>query len=849
MTKTRVLNDKPTQDGYREEFNREKLAATLNQLSFNLDMQHVNVDEIMDRTVSGLPDLITVKELLSLVAENIAMRVIYHGDHAIFAGRVEAFSIRRNLENRFSDNVRKIANMKAEHGRQYAKFSDRFYEVVKKNASLLDSIIKEERDYDLSYFAIKTLQKSYFIKIGDEVYESPQYMFLRIAIGIHFEDIDSVIETYELMSQRYFIHASPTLFNAGMELGFLSSCFLVAMESDSIDGIFKTLHKTALLSKAAGGVGLHVHNIRGAGSLISSLNGYSSGLVPMLRIFNNAARYVDQGGNKRPGVFSIYLEPWHVDIFDVLDLKKNNGKEEMRARDLFYGLWIPDLFMKRVRDDHDWTLFSPDTAPGLSDCYGNKFESLYQKYESTENLGKKIKARKLWQAILESQVETGGPFMLFKDPCNLKSNQKNLGVIKSSNLCCEIVEFSSEKETAVCNLGSLALPRFIKSDPENPDFLIFDFKLLHHYTKILTKNLDRVIDLTLYPIESTKYSNLKNRPMAIGVQGLADLFLELRIPFDSHEARKLNIQIFETIYHAAVECSIELAVKYGPYDSFADSPASQGKLQFDLWDHKPSDLYSDWNEMKDRIKKYGLRNSLLVAPMPTASTSQILGYNECFEPYTSNIYTRRVLSGEFQVVNNFLLKDLIDLGLWSPALKDKILQNNGSIQDIPSIPQDLKELYRTVWEIPQRAVIDMAADRGKFIDQLQSMNIYLKEPSFSKLTSSHFYAWEKGLKTGMYYLRTRAAARPIQFTISQTNDSEKPRRIGMNSLKRRRYHESNPGASNYSEDQLRETKRSTSSLESARQDAESENVTYDIYSDKKLSCNIEDPEACFSCSG
>ncbi|GEQ67791.1 hypothetical protein JCM33374_g1456 [Metschnikowia sp. JCM 33374] len=575
--------------------------------------------------------------------------------------------------------------------------------------------------------------------------------------------LQNVWQTYEAMSTKHFVHSSPTLFNAATENSYLSSCFLVAMGDDSIDGIYKTLHKAALISKGSGGIGIHMHNIRARGSLVKSSNGTSNGLVPMLRVFNTTARYVDQGGNKRPGAIAIYLEPWHGDIQEVLDLRKSQGQEELRARDLFYALWIPDLFMKRVETDAEWSLFSPSEAPGLADVYGEEFEALFEKYESEGLATSTMPARKLWLQILDTQMETGMPFMLYKDSCNRKSNQKNLGTIKSSNLCCEIVEYSSKDETAVCNLGSLALPSYVTS---SGDGAWFDFPKLHAYTKILARNLDKVIDVTLYPTEDARQSNFNHRPIAIGVQGLADTFMELRLPFESVEAETLNRQIFETIYHGAVEASLEMAKESGKYSSFYGSPASEGKLQFDLWNHKP-EFFDDWDELKKQVKEHGLRNSLLVAPMPTASTSQILGFNECFEPYTSNLYSRRVLSGEYQVVNKYLINDLKDLGLWNTAMKQKIVMDNGSIQNIELIPEELKRLYKTVWEVSQKKIVNMAADRGCFVDQSQSMNIFMKSPSIGALNSCHFYAWKKGLKTGMYYLRTQAAARAIQFTIDE----------------------------------------------------------------------------------
>jgi ribonucleoside-diphosphate reductase subunit M1 len=557
-------------------------------------------------------------------------------------------------------------------------------------------------------------------------------MIMRVSVGIHGNDIEKAIETYNLMSTKHFTHASPTLFNAGTPKPQLSSCFLVTMKEDSIEGIYDTVKTCAMISKSAGGIGLNIHCIRATGSYIAGTNGTSNGIIPMLRVFNNTARYVDQGGNKRPGAFAIYIEPWHADVFEFLDLRKNHGKEEVRARDLFYALWIPDLFMKRVEANEDWSLFCPNEAPGMHEVYGAEFEAMYEKYEKEGRARKTVKAQKLWYAILEAQTETGNPFMLYKDSCNRKSNQQNLGTIKCSNLCTEIVEYSAPDEVAVCNLASIALPTFVEHDT-------FNFQKLHDVAKVVAYNLNKIIDVNYYPVEEARRSNMRHRPIGIGVQGLADAFLALRMPFDSTDAKHLNIQIFETIYHAAAEASTELAARDGPYETFKGSPASKGQLQYDLWGVTPTDLW-DWDELKEKVSQYGLRNSLLVAPMPTASTSQILGFNECFEPYTSNIYSRRVLAGEFQVVNPWLLRDLVDLGLWSDAMKNRIIADNGSIQNIPNIPQELKALYKTVWELSQKTIIDMAADRGAFIDQSQSLNIHIKDPSFGKITSMHFVA-------------------------------------------------------------------------------------------------------------
>ncbi|CAI5755803.1 unnamed protein product [Candida verbasci] len=810
------------------EFDRSILQNLLLDLCYNLDSENLQIDKIVDAVENGLPNSLTIKEYYNFVSEVIASRIIYHPDYSILAGRIEAKNLQQQIPYAFSENVERLRNYKPNKKNSYSPISLKFYNTVIKHKTFFDSLIDLTRDYEFTYFGIKTLENSYLLKTNGEIAESPQFLFLRVAIGIHFDDLHSVEETYTLMSQKYFIHASPTLYNAGCEFNYLSSCFLLAMQDDSIDGIFKTLHQSALISKASGGIGIHVHNIRSSGSYIAGTNGTSNGLVPMLRVFNNTARYVDQGGGKRPGAFAIYIEPWHADIFSVLDMKKNHGNDEMRTRDLFYGLWIPDLFMQRVKQNGDWSLFSPNDAMGLSDVYGDEFNELYEKFESENLAVKTIKAQKLWLAILESQTETGGPYMLYKDACNLKSNQKNLGTIKSSNLCCEIIEYSSPEETAVCNLASIALPSFVKSED---DFVEFDFEKLHSITKVVTRNLNKIIDVTKYPTESAEKSNKKHRPIALGVQGLADTFLELRLPFDSSEAKVLNIQIFETIYHAAIEASTELSITEGHYETFEGSPASKGILQFDLWNHQPSDLYQDWGQLKDNVQRFGLRNSLLVAPMPTASTSQILGFNECFEPYTSNLYNRRVLSGEFQVVNKYLIKDLIDLDLWNSAMRSKIMIENGSIQNIKGIPEDLKKLYKTVWELSQKVIIDMAADRGKFIDQSQSMNIHLQNPTFGKLTSCHFYAWEKGLKTGMYYLRTQAASRAIQFTIDEKEAEKVNELVPKNTLKRKKYQQRN------------EVKRIKQLY--ATPDSES----YDIYDTTPVACEIENKDSCQSCSG
>ena len=651
-------------------------------------------------------------------------------------------------------------------GENASLLSKEVYGVINKNAALLDSSIIYDRDFSYDYFGFKTLEKSYLLRLDGKVVERPQHMLMRVAIGIHMDDMDSVLETYNLLSEKWFTHATPTLFNAGTPKPQLSSCFLLTMKEDSIDGIYDTLKQCAKISQSAGGIGLSIHNVRATGSYIKGTNGVSNGIIPMLRNFDMTARYVDQGGGKRKGSFAIYLEPWHSDIFEFLQLKKNHGKEELRARDLFYAMWIPDLFMKRVESNSDWSLFSPDEAKDLHETYGEEFEKLYEKFEKEGKARKTVKAQDLWFEISEAQIETGNPYILYKDACNIKSNQKNLGTIKSSNLCTEIVEYTSPDEVAVCNLASIALNKFVKDD------MTYDHKKLYEITKVITRNLNKVIDVNYYPVEEARNSNMRHRPIGIGVQGLADTFILMRHAFDSPEAKKLNEEIFETIYFGAMEASMEIAKEEGTYKTYEGSPVSKGIFQFDMWGIAPSSKRWDWTKLKREVKKHGVRNSLLLAPMPTASTSQILGNNECFEPYTSNIYTRRVLSGEFIVVNKHLLKDLIKLNLWNESMKDRLMEANGSIQGIKEIPDDIKLLYRTVWEVSQKSIIDMAADRGAYICQSQSMNIHMQDANFGKLTSMHFHAWKKGLKTGLYYLRTKAAADAIKFTIVKDEKSQ-----------------------------------------------------------------------------
>ncbi len=745
-------------DGKKESVKFDKITARIQKLCYGLDPHHVSSLNVAQRVIEGVYDGVTTSELDNLAAEVAATMTVKHPDYALLASRIAISNLHKNTKKSFSETMKDLYTyIDPKTGKQAPLFADDVWAVIEKNAELLDSTIIYDRDFGYDFFGFKTLEKSYLLKLNGKVVERPQHMLMRVSVGIHKEDIDGAIETYNLMSERWFTHATPTLFNAGTPKPQLSSCFLLTMKGDSIDGIYDTLKQTALISQSAGGIGLSIHNVRATGSYIRGTNGTSNGIVPMLRVFNDTARYVDQGGGKRKGSFAIYLEPWHADIFEFLDLKKNHGKEELRARDLFYAMWIPDLFMKRVEAEGEWSLFCPNECPGLADTYGAEFEMLYTKYESEGRQRKTIKARELWSAILESQVETGTPYMLYKDACNEKSNQKNLGTIKSSNLCTEIIEYTAPDEVAVCNLASIALPRFVNNGA-------FDHQKLFDITYVATKNLNKIIDINYYPVPEARNSNLRHRPIGLGVQGLADAFILLGYPFESEEARLLNREIFETIYYAALTASKDLAKINGPYSSYEGSPISKGEFQFDMWNVRPTDRW-EWDVLREEILKHGVYNSLLLAPMPTASTSQILGNNECFEPYTSNIYTRRVLSGEFIVVNKHLLRDLVKLNLWNSEIKNKIVAANGSVQDIAEIPENIKEIYKTVWEIKQRAVIDMAADRGAFIDQSQSLNLFIQDPNFAKLSSMHFYAWKKGLKTGMYYLRTKAATDAIKFTV------------------------------------------------------------------------------------
>ena len=746
--------------GKKESVKFDKITARIEKLCYGLDRRFVSAVDVAKKVIEGLYDGVPTTELDNLAAETAASLTVKHPDYALLASRIAVSNLHKNTIKSFSKTMELLYNYQdAKTGKFLPLIADDVWEIIHDNAELLDSTIIYDRDYGFDYFGFKTLEKSYLLKLNGKVAERPQHMYMRVAIGIHKNDIEEAIKTYNLMSERWFTHATPTLFNAGSPKPQMSSCFLLTMKDDSIEGIYDTLKQTAKISQSAGGIGLAIHNVRATGSYIGGTNGTSNGIIPMLKVFNDTARYVDQGGGKRKGAFAIYLEPWHADVFEFLDLRKNHGKEEMRARDLFYALWICDLFMKRVEADAEWSLFCPNEAPGLQDCYGDEFEKLYEKYEREGKARKTIKAQELWFAILDGQIETGTPYMLYKDAANSKSNQQNLGTIKSSNLCTEIMEYTSPDEIAVCNLASLALPRFVINGK-------FDHDKLYEVTYQAALNLNKIIDNNYYPVEEARTSNMRHRPIGLGVQGLADAFILLRLPFESDEAKQLNKEIFETIYFAAMTASKDLAIKEGPYETFAGSPVSKGIFQFDMWNVEPT-LRWDWYTLKAAVLKHGVRNSLLVAPMPTASTSQILGNNECFEPYTSNIYVRRVLSGEFVVVNKHLLKDLVELNLWNDEMKTKIISHNGSVQKIDGIPDHIKEVYKTVWEIKQRALIDMAADRGAYICQSQSLNLFVDTPTNSKLTSMHFYAWRKGLKTGMYYLRSKAASQAVQFTVEK----------------------------------------------------------------------------------
>ncbi|SPN68734.1 CPXV083 protein [Cowpox virus] len=751
-------------NGYKENVMFDKITSRIRKLCYGLNTDHIDPIKIAMKVIQGIYNGVTTVELDTLAAEIAATCTTQHPDYAILAARIAVSNLHKETKKLFSEVMEDLFNyVNPKNGKHSPIISSITMDIVNKYKDKLNSVIIYERDFSYNYFGFKTLEKSYLLKINNKIVERPQHMLMRVAVGIHQWDIDSAIETYNLLSEKWFTHASPTLFNAGTSRHQMSSCFLLNMIDDSIEGIYDTLKRCALISKMAGGIGLSISNIRASGSYISGTNGISNGIIPMLRVYNNTARYIDQGGNKRPGVMAIYLEPWHSDIMAFLDLKKNTGNEEHRTRDLFIALWIPDLFMKRVKDDGEWSLMCPDECPGLDNVWGDEFERLYTLYERERRYKSIIKARVVWKAIIESQIETGTPFILYKDACNKKSNQQNLGTIKCSNLCTEIIQYADANEVAVCNLASVALNMFVIDGR-------FDFLKLKDVAKVIVRNLNKIIDINYYPIPEAEISNKRHRPIGIGVQGLADAFILLNYPFDSPEAQDLNKKIFETIYYGALEASCELAEKEGPYETYTGSYASNGILQYDLWNIVPSDLWN-WESLKDKIRSYGLRNSLLVAPMPTASTAQILGNNESVEPYTSNIYTRRVLSGEFQIVNPHLLRVLTERKLWNDEIKNRIMADGGSIQNT-NLPEDIKRVYKTIWEIPQKTIIKMAADRGAFIDQSQSMNIHIADPSYSKLTSMHFYGWSLGLKTGMYYLRTKAASAPIQFTLDK--DKIKP---------------------------------------------------------------------------
>lgn len=758
-------------NGIRQDVSFDKITARVKKLCYGLDPEYINHIEISRKVINGLYDGVTTSELDNLAAETAASLATEHPDYAVLAARIAVSNLHKNTNKSFSETMRDLYDyIDPKTGDKAGLISDMHIKIIEDNAAALDAAIIYDRDYSFDYFGFKTLERSYLLRMNGKVVERPQHLLMRASIGIHGEDIDSAIETYNLMSEKWFIHATPTLFNAATPKPQLSSCFLLSMTDDSISGIFETLSRCAKISQSAGGIGLSIHNIRAQGSYIKGTGGTSNGIIPMLRVYNDTARYVDQGGGKRKGAFAVYLEPWHADIFEFLDLKKNHGKEEMRARDLFYAMWISDLFMERVESNGDWSLFCPNEAPGLYDTYGDEFKALYTKYEDQGIARKTVKARDLWGAIMESQIETGTPYILYKDAANEKSNQKNLGTIRSSNLCTEIMEYTSADEVAVCNLASISLGKFVDTEKKT-----YDFQRLYDVTRIVTRNLNKVIDVNYYPVEEARNSNMRHRPIGIGVQGLADAFIGMRMPFDSPEAIQLNKDIFETIYFAALTESNAIAEKDGAYKTFKGSPASKGELQFDMWGVKPSDRW-DWAGLKKKIKAKGIRNSLLLAPMPTASTSQILGNNECFEPYTSNIYSRRTLSGEYVVVNKHLLKDLIEMGLWNNEMKQRLMAANGSIQNIDNIPQNIKDLYKTVWEIKQKVIIDMAADRGAYICQSQSLNLFVENPNLAKLSSMHFYGWKKGLKTGMYYLRSKAAVDPIKFTL----DADYKKKYGDN---------------------------------------------------------------------
>lgn len=803
-------------DGNRESVKFDKITARIQKLCYGLDSIHVTPISVAMKVIEGIYEGVTTSELDNLAAETAASLTTKHPDYALLASRIAVSNLHKATNKSFSKTMADLYNyIDPKTGKKAPLIADDVHEIIQKNAQELDSTIIYDRDFGYDYFGFKTLERSYLLKIDGKIAERPQHMIMRVAVGIHKEDIASAIETYNLMSERWFTHATPTLFNAGTPKPQMSSCFLLTAKDDSIDGIYDTLKSCAKISQSAGGIGLSIHNIRATGSYIRGTNGTSNGIIPMLRVFNDTARYVDQGGGKRKGSFAIYLEPWHADIADFLDLRKNNGKEEMRTRDLFTAMWTPDLFMKRVEENAEWSLFCPNESPGLAECWGEEFEALYTKYEREGRARKTIQARDLWAAIIQSQIETGNPYMLYKDAANRKSNQQNLGTIKSSNLCCEIMEYTAPDEIAVCNLASIALNRFVEDGQ-------FNHQKLFDVTYVITKNLNKIIDRNYYPVAEARYSNMRHRPIGIGVQGLADAFILMRFPFDSEEAAQLNKEIHETIYYAAMTASKDLSKVDGPYESYEGSPVSKGIFQFDMWGVTPSSRW-EWDILKEEVKAHGVRNSLLLAPMPTASTSQILGNNECFEPYTSNIYSRRVLSGEFIIVNKHLLKDLVKLGIWNDKLKSKIIAANGSVQNIAEIPDNIKALYKTVWEISQKVIINMAADRGAYICQSQSLNLFVQDANFAKLSSMHFYGWKAGLKTGMYYLRTKAAADAIKFTVEAEAKTEAPAEVLGN------------------EDVLvLERQQQMSAERQALLEAEAEKAA-------QISCSLDNPDACEAC--
>ncbi|MEQ1733997.1 MAG: ribonucleoside-diphosphate reductase subunit alpha [Bacteroidia bacterium] len=820
-------------DGRKEPVQFDKITARVQKLSYGLDSIHVDATKVAIKVIEGIYNDVATTELDNLAAEVSASMTTTHPDYALLAARIAISNLHKNTEKSFSKVMTNLYNYIDPKTKQNAALiADDVYEIIKANASKLDSAIIYDRDFGYDYFGFKTLERSYLLKTNGKVAERPQHMLMRVAVGIHKADIKAAIETYNLMSERWFTHATPTLFNAGTPKPQMSSCFLLTAKDDSIDGIYDTLKSCAKISQSAGGIGLSIHNIRATGSYIKGTNGTSNGIIPMLRVFNDTARYVDQGGGKRKGSFAIYLEPWHADIFDFLDMRKNHGKEEARARDLFTALWTSDLFMQRVKDNAEWTLFCPNEAPGLADCWGAEHEALYTRYEQ-ENKGRKtIQARELWNAILDAQMETGNPYMLFKDAANGKSNQQNLGTIKSSNLCTEIIEYTAPDEIAVCNLASIALPRFVTAEGT------FDHQKLFDISYAITLNLNKIIDGNYYPVIEAKNSNMRHRPIGLGVQGLADTFCMMRFPFESAEAKALNQEIFETIYYASMTASKDLAKVDGPYETYAGSPVSKGIFQYDMWNVTPSPRW-EWDILKEEVLKYGVRNSLLLAPMPTASTSQILGNNECFEPFTSNIYKRGTLSGEFMVVNKYLLKDLVKLGLWNDNLKNQIIVGNGSIQHIDEIPSNLKELYKTVWEIKQKTVIDMAADRGAYICQSQSMNLFVENVNAAKLTSMHFYSWEKGLKTGMYYLRTKAATDAIKFTADTSAAALKGTTATTTA--------STVNAATSAISNTVVTPNAT--LAQVRIEAYTQNAITNQYNQNmdNISCSLDNPDACEAC--